>query len=277
MKQVLKTLIVGVAFVVPNMLSAAAEDAGPTTLQTVLKRGKLVVGTRSSVIGFSFKDAKGQLVGLDIDVSNLLAKKIFGNENAVELAVLPGGGDRVPALVSKRVDVVVSSFSPYPERVQVVDFTQPYCISDSVFIVRNNSPFKANADLNGKTIFTRQGDDIARQIQTVLKDPKIEGYPDLSDAFLAFRQGRGDAFFHERAAAVYMIKNMPGQFRLLVDNENPIARSAISVGLRKGDQEWLNYLNWLLFDMKANNELQAAHVKWFGSHDLEPNWVKQPL
>lgn len=256
---------------------AAIAQTADSTLQAVLKRGKLIVGTRSSAIGFSFKDTKGELAGFDIDLGRALAQLIFKDPSKVEFVVLPGSADRVPALISGRVDAVISSFSPYPERVQVIGFTEPYCLSDTVFVVRSDSPFKNNGDLAGKTVLTRQGADLEQMINGAVMGTKIEGFPELSDAFLALRQGRGDAFFYERAAALYLMKGQGDKFRVIDDKEHPISASAISIGVRQGDQVWINYLNWLLYDLKANLKLQALHQKWFETDALEPNWVKQPL
>lgn len=263
------------------ILSAAVTSVGAraqnSILPTVIARGKLIVGTRSSAIGFSFKDAKGDLVGFDIDLGRALAEQLFHDPSKVEFVVLAGGPDRVPAIQSGRVDVVISSMSPYPERAQVIEFTVPYCISDTVFVVRASSSFQKNSDLNGKTVVSRQGADLEKMIADATKDVHFQGYPELSDAFLALRQGRGDAFFYERAATMYLLREYPTQFRVIDDPEHPINRSAISIGLKQGDQVFLNYLNWALYDLKANGKLQALHKKWFDSDALEPNWVRQPL
>ena len=73
------------------------------------------------------------------------------------------------------------------------------------------------------------------------------------------------------------MKGTGGRFRVIDDKANPIAASGISIGLKQGDQVWINYINWLLYDLKANNKLQALHQKWFETDALQPSWVKQPL
>ena len=44
----------------PAMAQAQGPAAG-TSLKRILDRGHLIVGTRSTTIGFGFKDAKGEL------------------------------------------------------------------------------------------------------------------------------------------------------------------------------------------------------------------------
>ena len=43
-------------------------------VKRILDRGKLIVGTRSTTIGFGLKDAKGELVGFDIDLAKAIAR-----------------------------------------------------------------------------------------------------------------------------------------------------------------------------------------------------------
>src|SRR5258708_4503379 len=98
---------------------AAAQAAPQSGLKRILDRGKLIVGTRSTTIGFGFKDAKGELVGFDIDLAKAIAKGLLNDEAKIEFEVFPGGAERVPALVSGRVDIVVSQFSVFESRAQV--------------------------------------------------------------------------------------------------------------------------------------------------------------
>ena len=79
------------------------------------------------------------------------------------------------------------------------------------------------------------------------------------------------------AAALYYARQYPDQFRIVAAPDPGVAASPISIGVRKGDQNWLNYLNWALYDLKASGKLQALHIKWFGNDSLQPNWVRQPL
>src|ERR1700730_15081816 len=120
----------GTVLAAASAQQAAAQTAPQSGLKGILDRGKLIVGTRSTTIGFGFKDAKGELVGFDIDLAKAIAKGLHGDETKIEFEVFPGGAERVPALVSGRVDIVVSQFSVFESRAQVIDFSLPYCNSD---------------------------------------------------------------------------------------------------------------------------------------------------
>src|SRR5262245_37728550 len=89
----------GAAALAASATQAAAQAAPQSGLKRILDRGKLIVGTRSTTIGFGFKDAKGELVGFDIDLAKAIAKGLLNDETKIEFEVLPGGAERVPALI----------------------------------------------------------------------------------------------------------------------------------------------------------------------------------
>lgn len=269
-------LALGLLALVTGITTRAADAQAPeSTLQKVLKRGTLIIGTRSTTPGFAFKDEKGELVGFDIDLARELAQGLFNDPGKVQFEVLPGGGDRIPALVSGRVDAVISQFSVFIERAQVVEFTLPYCNADFSAIVKAGSPYKKNADLNGKGVATRQGAELEKLILKAIPKAKIQGYQEISDAFLALRQGRSEAFFNDHAGGLFIMHTYPGQFRVILDPDNALDRNQYSIGVRQGDQVWLNYLNWALIRLKLTEKLRALHMKWLKTAELEPAWVRE--
>lgn len=262
--------VIGLAW---GVFPALAQES---TLHKVLKRGHMIVGTRSTTPGFGFKDEKGELVGFDIDLSREIARGLFNDPTKVKFEVLGGGAERIPALTSGRVDTVVTQFSVFIERAQVIEFTIPYCNADFSAIVRANSPYRKNADLNDKVVVTRQGAELEKLILGAIPRAKVQMYPNLSDAFLAFKQGRAEAFFDDHSAGLFITRENPGQFRVISDPANPLDANQYSIGVKQGDQIWLNYLNWALLRMKLTGKLQAIHRKWLGTEELLPRWAREP-
>src|SRR5215471_4022985 len=151
---------------------AQAAPAAQAGVKRILDHGKLIVGTRSTTIGFGFKDAQGELIGFDIDLAKAIAKGLLGDEKKIEFEIFPGGAERVPALTSGRVDIVVSQFSVFESRAQVLDFSLPYCNSDFSAIVKAGSPYKKHADLNDRVVTTRQADELRALILGAIPTPR---------------------------------------------------------------------------------------------------------
>jgi polar amino acid transport system substrate-binding protein len=256
---------------------AQAASGAQAGVKRILDRGKLIVGTRSTTIGFGFKDAQGELIGFDIDLAKAIAKGLLGDEKKIEFEIFPGGAERVPALTSGRVDIVISQFSVFESRAQVLDFSLPYCNSDFSAIVKAGSPYMKHADLNEKVVTTRQADELKALILGAIPNAKVEMYPNFSDSFTAFRQGRAEAFFNDSAPARYIIREFPGQFRVINDPENGIDVNQYSIGIKQGEQILLNYINWALVRMRLDGRLAAIHKHWLESTDLMPGWARMAV
>jgi polar amino acid transport system substrate-binding protein len=256
---------------------AQAAPGAQAGVKRILDRGKLIVGTRSTTIGFGFKDAQGELIGFDIDLAKAIAKGLLGDEKKIEFEIFPGGAERVPALTSGRVDIVISQFSVFESRAQVLDFSLPYCNSDFSAIVKAGSPYMKHADLNDKVVTTRQADELKALILGAIPNAKVEMYPNFSDSFTAFRQGRAEAFFNDSAPARYIIREFPGQFRVISDPDNGIDVNQYSIGIKQGEQILLNYINWALVRMRLDGRLAAIHKRWLEGTDLMPGWARMAV
>ncbi|HVY42622.1 MAG TPA: transporter substrate-binding domain-containing protein [Hyphomicrobiaceae bacterium] len=270
---VLLTAAIGTIF---GFAGSAAAQSEKSTLKKVLERGHLIVGVRSTIQGFGYKNEKGELEGFDIDLSREIARGLFGDPTKVKFEILPSGKDRVPALVSGRVDMVVSLFSVFEERAQVVGFTMPYCNASLSFIVKAESVYKKNSDLNGRLIAARQGAELEKLVRKVAPEATTQEYANESDAFLAFKQGRAEAMFGDDSTALVLSRNEPGKYRVIVDPDNPVDANQYSIGVRLEDQIWLNYLNWALVRLNLTGKLKEIHKKWLGTTDVMPNWARMP-
>ena len=80
---------------------AVADSAGAeqSRLDTVTERGRLIVAVYSTAPPLAFKDAKGELVGFEIDIVRLIARDLLGDPNKVEWVIVQSEG-RFPSVLS---------------------------------------------------------------------------------------------------------------------------------------------------------------------------------
>ena len=124
-------------------------------------------------------------------------------------------------------------------------------------------------------VTTRQGDELKALIIGAIPEAKVEMYPNFSDSFTAFRQGRAERS-STTALRRAIIREFPGQFRVILDPENGIDVDQYSIGLKQGEQVLLNYINWALVRMRLDGRLEAIHKRWLESTDLVPGWARIP-
>lgn len=118
-----RSVIVTGVFVLSLMFAVSA-FAG-TAIDRVLKKGALAIGTTGTQPPMSATSKKGDLFGMDIDLSRAMAEAL-GVE--LKLVSMPFT-ELLPALKAGRVDMVLSGMTMTPERNKKVAFVGPYMVT----------------------------------------------------------------------------------------------------------------------------------------------------
>jgi polar amino acid transport system substrate-binding protein len=79
-------------------------------------------GTSAITEPFSFVDASREIVGLDIEIAALLARKLGKNLEIVNMDF----GAMIPALMAGKVDMIGACITISQERARKVLFSEPY-------------------------------------------------------------------------------------------------------------------------------------------------------
>ncbi|HYZ63247.1 MAG TPA: transporter substrate-binding domain-containing protein, partial [Acetobacteraceae bacterium] len=124
-----------------------------SALDAIIKRGKLLVGVDVGAPPFGFTDDKMQPTGADVETARLLA-----NDLGVSLEVVPTtSANRIPYLLTNRVDLVMATFSILPERAKTIAFSTPYGAINSVIFAPQSTKIAGAADLAGKKVGVARG------------------------------------------------------------------------------------------------------------------------
>ena len=267
-----------IAVIVAFMVVFSGISGAESRLDTVVKRGKLIVGTRADNAPHGFVDEKGELTGFDIELGKAIAELTFGDPKKVEFVRVSSEG-RVLSLVNGQVDYVQSAFTITAKRAQVIDFTMPILNSSVIAMVRKDSPIKKNSDLNGKKVAFRRGRDMEEVVLKTVPKMEILGFESHADARAAFAMGRADAVIMSIPSAKWFIKTHKEgqQFRVIIDNENPFRQNQDTIGVQRGQQEWLNYLNLCLGILKKEGTFKEIFTKWYGDMEAAPLFFREPL
>src|SRR5690348_15174883 len=87
--------VIALGITAGTIADRAAAETGGSTLNEAIRRGKIIIGTRSTAVPFSFKDSNGALVGFDIDLARELARGLLKDPAKIEFTILTGSADRV--------------------------------------------------------------------------------------------------------------------------------------------------------------------------------------
>lgn len=164
-------------------------------LESIKERGIIRIGVFSDKPPFGFINDGGQNDGFDVYIAKRIAKDLLDDENKIEF-VLTEAASRVEFLRSNKVDIIMANFTNTPERAEVVDFAKPY-MKVSLGVVSPNAEIKNIDDLNGKKLIVNKGTTADTYFSKNYPDIELIKYEQNTEAFLALKDGRGDALAHD--------------------------------------------------------------------------------
>jgi ABC-type amino acid transport substrate-binding protein len=255
------------AAIVLTMLVATERVDAQSALETVKKRGKLVVGVKTDAPPFGTVAPNGKNVGFDVDIAHRLAKALFNDENQLELVAVTGA-TRVPFLQSEKVDIIIAAMTITDERRQVVEFSDPYFMSGSLLLVPKTSAARGIEDMAGKTVATMQASIQDKDVADLQPKANRIQFARVPEAVLAVKEGRADAHVNDDTVILALVKDNPD----LKAVGKPLVPRPMGIAVRKGDTEFINWVNAELRKMRSDGTYDRLWKNYFA--DFEANLVR---
>jgi polar amino acid transport system substrate-binding protein len=241
-----------------NGAGAAAGAVGDSHLTQILKSKTIKIAVSADSPGYGVLNSTGTHEGFDIDVANALGASLGAKVEFVTAT----NESRIPLLQTDKADVVIATFTASDARAQVVDMSEPYAASSTVFMVPAGSPISSYADLDGKSVATSRGSVGEQILKASFPNAKITGFNTTADSIQALKSGKVDALIENNAIVGGLVKNEPSAYQVV--KGDPIKPALFSIGVKQGDQTWLNYLNNFIRNYNISGQNEASLQKWFG-------------
>jgi len=268
-------VLVGCSSTKSGTTSGSKSGSGSTAnasaiLDKVQKSKTLRVGTITGNAPFESLDKSGNLEGFDIDMINAVAKKMGVKVSFVKTDV----AGRVTVLQTGKADVVVGSFTDTPEREKVISFTDPINYEYVALIAKADSSLKSVDDVNvaGKTVAGASGGTQADTIPKAVPNAKLTLLPGIADEVQAVMSGQADAAAVANTQIATLIADSNGKLKALTGQVSDNQKDCI--GVPKGDQAWLDYVNGIVKQLNADGTTYTLTKKWFGSEP--PDFASPP-
>ena len=253
--------------------------AGESTLDTVLKRGKVIVGVSSEAPPFGFIDDKGELVGFDIDIAKLIANKMFGEDGHIEF-LKQGFAARWANANSGKIDFGIQITTVHSQRPTKVAFTRSYVDSGIVLVSKKGSGINKIADANKSNVTVANLTVPAQEERAKRLFPKAKliVFDSTSAQFNAVRTGRANAAQLDEPIARWYV-SQHDDVQVTEDWITPPTNNAVFTKL--GDFTW-----WLVLDTYVNElrngslypQYAEIYKKWFGERPPHTKfWIEEQL
>ncbi|WP_230659119.1 transporter substrate-binding domain-containing protein [Psychrobacter sp. I-STPA10] len=216
-------------------LGACSQQANEETATTTdgdqtAETQHLRIATEGAYPPFNFTNPDGTLGGFDVEVAKALCTQMQAD---CEIVAQDWDGI-IPGLLAKKYDAVVAGMSITDERLEKVDFTEPYFANTMVWLAKKDSNFDPN-NISGKSLGGQRSTTPGTYLQDNYEgknDNHVNLYDSYDNAYLDLKSGRSDAVLAEKVSAKDWLKTNP-DFIIVgdeIDNNDNIA-----IAVRKGD------------------------------------------
>jgi len=244
-----------------GLLGLAAASLAPSVeaqnVDEIIKRGKVIVGVNTTTPIFGLVGTDGQPEGYDPDVARLVGKYL-----GVQVEFVPvTGANRLPFLLTNRVDMVIALFGITPERAQQIWFSMPYATEAATLVAPAGRAVKTVDDLAGLRVGVPRGamQDLILTPQAAAKKINLMRFDDEATALQAMISGQIDVVGTGLLVNRTLNRNDPGKNYEVKIVLRPLH---FGIGIRRGQIDLLQWLNTFVYTIKNNGELDAISRKW---------------
>ena len=228
----------------------AAQEAQEVSEDT--EGAVLVMATNAEFPPYEYYEGT-EIVGIDAEIVKAIADDL-----GMTLKIEDMSFDSVIASVQTgKADIGVAGLTVTEDRLENVNFSDPYADSSQMIIVKEDSDIAGPDDLNGKSVGVQlgtTGDIYAEDIEGAT----VERYNKGMEAVQALTQGKVDAVIIDREPAKVFVSKNEG-IRML-EEEFTVEQYAIAIA--KDNEELLEKINGSIESLKSSGKLQEIVDKY---------------
>jgi len=263
---VLLTLTIIGSFCLGSAMAFTTEDlAKESTIEKILKRGELLVGLEAGYQPFEMQDEKGNIVGFDVDMAYEMGKAIFGKGGEKKVKLINTAWEGIiPSLMTYKFDIIMSGMTVLQSRNLKVNFCEPYYYIGQCLLINRKDvdKYRSYKDLNkkGVVVTSKLGVTGAFTAERLMPKATLRLFKSEAEGALQVANGLADAFIYDepqvRVNAAKYKKDTIGIFE-------PLTYEPLGWAIRKGDPDFLNWLNNFLAQVRGDGRWDQLKQKWF--------------
>lgn len=218
---------------------------------------KLYVGTNAEFYPFEYLE-DGKIVGFDAELIEAIGKKL--NKEIVWKNMAFDG--LLPALQSKKIDVIIAGMTATPERKKFVNFSDPYFVSNQMIIV--NTDDKKSKDITSYetlpnhsvgVVLGYTGDVAVSKLENV----DVQRFNGASEAIMSLKAKKVQAVVIDSEPAKNYVKNNKGLKLISTD----IAKEEYSIAVSKENKKLAEDINSAYKELVNDGTFEKLITKYF--------------
>ena len=246
MKLILPTVIAAIC-----LMTACSQPAAKD-------KKTLTVAMELAYPPFETKDDSGNPTGISVDLA-----KAFGEYAGYDIQIENVSWDGlIPSLQTGKADMVISSMTITEDRLQSVDFSDPYANSCLAILANKDSGIESAEDLNqpGKKIAVKTGSTGYLYATEHLTNGEIIALADESACVTEVSQNKADGFLYDQLTIYRNWKEHEDTTTaVFIPFQDP---EQWGIAVKKGNTELLEELNAFLDEYQAQGGFDALTEKY---------------
>jgi polar amino acid transport system substrate-binding protein len=240
--------------------AASGAGTGSSSVQ-LISDGKLTVCTHLPYAPFQSNDDSGKTVGFDVDMMDLVAKKL-GVEQAIVDTPFEGiksGQD----LSTGKCDIAAAGMTITDERKKAILFSLPYFDATQALLVKSDSTVATLADLKGKKLGAQAattGLDYAKS-KAAENGYEIVEFQDLATETQALTTGQVEAAINDLPVWTEAIKENKGATKVATQFDTG---EQYGFGMKLGNDALKKVVDDAITGAKADGTYTTLYTKWIG-------------
>ncbi|OZU89565.1 hypothetical protein CIL03_06735 [Virgibacillus indicus] len=201
-----------------------------------------------------------ELTGFDVELVEAVAEKA---DLSVNWKIMKFDGI-IPALQANQVDAAVSAIGIREDRLEVVNFSDPYFESGLSLIALKDSEIEGEADLEGKTIVAKQGTSSLKLANELAEkyNGEVTKLQDDATMYMELENGNADVVINDYPSVAYKI-NQDGEDSQLRIVGDMYPSEDYGIAISKGSEGLVEKLNTGLGELKDSGEFDEIYSKYF--------------
>lgn len=218
---------------------------------------KLYVGTNAEFYPFEYLE-DGKIVGFDAELIEAIGKKL--NKEIVWKNMAFDG--LLPALQSKKIDVIIAGMTATPERKKFVNFSDPYFVSSQMIIVNTNdekskdiTSYESLPNHSVGVVLGYTGDVAVSKLENV----DVQRFNGASEAIMSLKAKKVQAVVIDSEPAKNYVKNNKGLKLISTD----IAKEEYSIAVSKENKKLAEDINSAYKELVNDGTFEKLITKYF--------------
>jgi polar amino acid transport system substrate-binding protein len=232
---------------------AAKADA----FEDILKKGVVRIATPLDVPPMGSQNEKREPEGFDVELAGMVAKALGVKLEMQQVT----GANRIPFLITNKVDIVISVMGLTPERAKQIMFTSPYADTQLAVFGPKALAVTSADTLGSYKVAAAKGTIQETALSALNPKAQIMRTEDDATAAAAYLSGQAELFATNTLLIPDMQKRNPAkEFEMKFS----IRRSPAHMGVRMGEHNLVRWLDEFIFFNMMNGEIDRLHQKWLG-------------